>query len=50
MNFKALQKDVRFSNVWTDVSGPAKFQKCKIDQKDKVSTDWKDYCHLKDVS
>ena len=42
---KALQKDVRFSNVWTDVNGPAKFQKCKSDPTD-ISTDWKEECHL----
>lgn len=41
---KALHKDVRFSNVFTDVNGPAKFQKC---DNGKTSTNWEDYCHKK---
>ena len=45
---KALQKDVRFSNVWTDVNGPAKFQKCKSDPTD-ITTDWKEHCHLNPI-
>ena len=27
-SLKALHKDIRFSNVFTDVNGPAKFQRC----------------------
>ncbi len=49
-SLKAVHKDVRFSSVWTDVNGPSKFMKCKLDQGGSESTNWKKYCHISEYT
>lgn len=62
-SLKALQRDVRFYTPWTDVNGPSKFmvrccqsgftlltqrfQECKLSENKTSTSNWKEYCHLK---